>query len=104
MKNTKENTIGSRIKEARKSRGYTQLEAGGAFNMDNSAWSKIETGTNKADLDLIVNISKEWGVTTDYLLIGETNNSAVIDISGLSFYRQKLVRDLVDALRCGKNG
>ena len=71
MKNNKQ-TIGQRIKELRESKGLTQSQLAELLSFSDKAISKWEKGGNEPDLKTLVEMSKIFNVTLDYLLTGET--------------------------------
>ena len=58
-------TIGERIREIRKANGLSQEEFGKIFHVTRQAVSNWETGKNYPDMELIVEISKRFGVSLD---------------------------------------
>ena len=58
-------TIGERIREIRKANGLSQEEFGKIFHVTRQAVSNWETGKNYPDMELIVAISKRFGVSLD---------------------------------------
>ena len=63
--------IGKRIAELRKERKWTQLELAEKLFVTDKAVSKWEQGLGCPEPSTIVEISKIFGVSTDYLLTGE---------------------------------
>lgn len=70
-------TIGSRIKDLRKKRGLNQTELGKLFNLNYGAISAIESGRSTPTTELIINLSKLFDVSTDYLLTGKEESSTI---------------------------
>ena len=60
--------IGKRIAELRKERKWTQLELAEKLFVTDKAVSKWEQGLGCPEPSTIVEISKIFGVSTDYLL------------------------------------
>lgn len=60
------------LKKARKSKKITMQKAAELIGVSVSSYQKYEYGINKPDIDILKKISKEFGVTTDYLLGLET--------------------------------
>ena len=63
--------IGKRIVELRKERKWTQQELADKLYVTDKAVSKWEQGLGCPELSTIVELSKAFGVSTDYLLTGE---------------------------------
>ena len=54
------------------------------MNIDRSFVSKIEKGIKVPSVDLLVEISVKFGVSTDYLLMGISNNPHITKEAVLS--------------------
>jgi transcriptional regulator with XRE-family HTH domain len=63
-------TVGARITEARKRRGWTQQALADEVGVSFQAVSKWETGTSMPDVGLLVTIASALGMSTDALLTG----------------------------------
>lgn len=59
---------GERIKEARKERGYTQVEAAEKAGVQQQVWQRYESGKFDLKMSSIVNICKTLGISADWLL------------------------------------
>lgn len=59
----------------RKEKGLSQVDIAEKLFVSRQAVSKWEKGLSVPDVDNIVKLSEIFGVTTDYLLIGNNNNS-----------------------------
>lgn len=70
------NVFAKRFKESRVNNNLTQEELSVKLNITKSAICKYETGTNKANIDMLILISKVLNVSIDYLL-GLTNNPEI---------------------------
>ena len=69
----KNNILGQRIKALRKEHKYTQEDVAKKLNISIAALSRYETGTfEPKSLELIVDLSTLYNVSTDYLL-GKTD-------------------------------
>ena len=75
--------FGKRLSLLRKSHGLTQEQLAEKLNISWDHLSKIERGKRHASLELIVTISQQFSVSTDYLLLGRKKEQ----LSG----RQKLL-------------
>lgn len=72
-------TIRNRIRELRRSTGISQEKLAEEMNVTQASISLYETGGNMP-IDMLVSISKYFGVTTDYLL-GISDDRNIIDPS-----------------------
>lgn len=61
------------LKELRKKRGWNQSDVAKSLNISTPSYSRYETGKFEPSNDLLVEIAKLYGVTTDYLL-GNSDN------------------------------
>lgn len=61
-------TIGDSFKRFRKERGLTQQQVANALNMQKQSWQRYEQGRVVPAATVIINLSKFFGVSTDYLL------------------------------------
>lgn len=62
----------NRLRETRKSKGYTQEQISKLLDIGQSAYAKWENGRTEPTLENIVKLSKILDTTTDFLL-GKTN-------------------------------
>jgi transcriptional regulator with XRE-family HTH domain len=73
--------LGSKIQQLRKSNGMSQEELASKLTISRQAISKWELGESMPDTENVVQLSKLFGVTTDYLLYddyeSETDSMAV---------------------------
>lgn len=87
--NTNAGTIGSRIAQGRKAKGYTQEEFSQLLDVTAQAVSKWENDASCPDIQLLPKIAEILNTTTDELLTGkksekkEENQSISIDTSNL---------------------
>lgn len=58
----------NRIKEVRRSLGYTQKEVSEKLGLSRTQYIKHEQGKTRMPVDIIVRLSKLFNVSTDYLL------------------------------------
>ena len=72
--------LGRKIQQLRKSRGMSQEELASKLTISRQAISKWELGESMPDTENVVQLSKLFGVTTDYLLYddyeGEANSTS----------------------------
>ena len=66
-------TIGERIKKLRKAANLTQEELGKAINKSKGNVSGYESGKFEPSANTIIDMSKCFNISTDYLLLGEEN-------------------------------
>lgn len=64
-----------RVALLRTSMGLSQAELAKRIGVSTSAVGMYEQGRREPSLDLVVRLAKEFGVTTDYLLLGESTAS-----------------------------
>ncbi len=62
---------GKRIAKLRKERGLTQEQLAEKLNISTSNLGKLERGLQGLSIDLLVEIRCFFGVSTDYILLGE---------------------------------
>jgi len=62
--------IGTRLRELREERGWTQRELDSRLGILQSKLSKYESGTHQPSLRTLIRMANLFGVTTDYLLTG----------------------------------
>ncbi len=62
--------VAERIQSLRKAKGMSQEQLGEALGVSRQAVSKWESGQSTPDIDNIIQMSRVFGVTTDYLLTG----------------------------------
>ena len=56
------------LKKLRKERGLTQTEVADALNISQKTYSHYENGTRKPDIEMLLDISNYFKVSTDVLL------------------------------------
>jgi len=64
--------LGMRIAILRVSKGWSQTELSRRIGVSSSAIGMYEQGRREPSLGLLMRLAQEFGVTTDYLLMGET--------------------------------
>ena len=75
--------LGIRIAILRISKGWSQAELARRIGVSASAVGMYEQGRREPSLSLLVRIAQEFGVTTDYLLMGETPDSDPAEVAEL---------------------
>ena len=89
--------LGNRIKTLRLERHMTQEQLAKQLKVTKSVVSAYEASSRCPSYEVLIRISKVFGVSTDYLL-GNTGKYA-LDVSHLSDENLALVASLVEALR-----
>ena len=67
--------IGSQIAQLRQERGMRQAELARPLHISPSAVGMYEQGRRLPSLNMVVRLSRVFGVTTDYLLTGKDPQS-----------------------------
>lgn len=99
--------IGSRIKQARKAKRYTQEELAESINMGSKNISQLERGMTGLSVSTLIGICKTLDVSADYILFGikgrEQGNSINTMLSELSekeqLYAENLLSVYVEACK-----
>ena len=89
--------FGNRLRDLRNSKNMTQQQLAERLGLTKSVISAYETSMRYPSYDVLIHIASIFKVSTDYLLGVERNRS--IDISGLSPENERLVYQLVEALK-----
>ena len=92
-------SLGMRIRRARKAAGMTQADLAEKLGISTSFLGHIERGTRKASLDTLVKMANELGVSLDSLA-ADSLDSQLRD-SGISYSRQQKLA-LREAVKGGK--
>ena len=95
--------LANKITEERKKNGWSQEELANQLGVSRQAVSKWESASSVPDLQRVLELSKLFGVTTDYLLGVEKTPEAMLDVSGLTEDDVKAVQVIVDAFRKKNN-
>lgn len=70
--------IGSRILELRQERSMTQENLADILGISAQHLGKVERGVKGASVDLLIDMSEFFCVSTDYILLGKTDKSSII--------------------------
>ena len=70
-------SIGEKITMQRKIRGMSQEALANEMDVTRQAVSRWETGDATPDVDKVIQLSKLFGVSTDYLLIDDSDDVQV---------------------------
>lgn len=73
-------TIGERIMLRRKQLGYTQEQAAEKSDLSHQFFSSVETGRKNLRAESVIKVARALNVSTDYLLMGVTNQVDVDNI------------------------
>lgn len=89
--------LGNRLKTLRLQHHMTQAQLADQLNLTKSVISAYETNLRMPSYDVLIDISKIFKVTTDYLLGLERKQE--IDLSGLTENEIHALLNLIDAMR-----
>lgn len=64
-------SIGERLKEMRKKKGYSQEKLAEAWNCKRESISKYEKGVNLITVDRLVNYMETFGKSAEFILFGK---------------------------------
>ncbi len=67
--------VGHRLKSLRKARGMTQEQLSDILHVSPNHVYKMESGGRMPSMEICVNISKFFGVSIDYILIGKEHEN-----------------------------
>lgn len=87
--------LGMRIALLRISKGWSQAELARRIGVSASAVGMYEQGRREPSLGLLVRLAQELGVTTDYLLLGETLHSGPLvapELPSITVRTEALIR------------
>ena len=68
--------FGEKLQMLRKARGWSQEELAQQINVSRQALSKWESGVSIADTENVIALSRLFGVSTDYLLLRESEEAS----------------------------
>ena len=61
------------LKKIREKKKYSQLKVAMDLSISREALSYYENGKRSPDLDMLVKMSRYFGVSIDYLILGDNN-------------------------------
>ena len=61
-------TFSEKVKELRKEKGLTQAEIAKILNIKQQSYLRYEQNTAEPSFEILINIARFYGVSTDYLL------------------------------------
>lgn len=89
--------IGQRLKDLRKQHKLTQQQVADRVWVSKAIISSYELGTRAPSYEVLIKLSKLFGVTTDYLLGMDSNK--VIDVSGLTDRQIGIITSLIKEMQ-----
>ncbi len=89
--------VSDRIKNLRKTNGYTQTELAKKLDITRSSVNAWEMGVSVPSTYYVIELSKLFKVSTDFLLGCDT--TASVDVSNLSDRDIALVQQIIERLR-----
>ncbi len=89
--------FGNTLKALRLKRNLTQAQLAQKLGLTKSVISAYETGLRMPSYDVLINISRTFEVSTDYLLGQELKNT--IDLSGLSDDEKTALLNLIRVMK-----
>lgn len=89
--------FGNTLKALRLKKKLTQAQLAQKLGLTKSVISAYETGLRMPSYDVLINISKTFEVSTDYLLGQELKNT--IDLSGLSDDEKTALLNLIKVMK-----
>ena len=99
-----QNTLGKRIKEARKKLKLTQEQLSEKANISNVYLGEIERGEKTPSIPVLIDLIEALNVSADYLLRDELNSASVIinnelteKLSRLTPKQRKTAVDILNA-------
>lgn len=98
--------VGNRIKQARKSRGISQVELAGKLDISVSHLSNIENGKSTVGLDIFIDIIDALNISADWLLDNENDSSKRISEQAMQLFAdctESEIQTLLNVAREVKN-
>ena len=91
--------IGERLKELRKSKGWTQVQVAAKMGLTDSVISFYERQERAPSPEVLIKFAELYDVSTDYLLGVETLNDQHLDVTGLSKREISILKEFIEILR-----
>ncbi len=91
--------FGDRLKTLRTQKHLTQQQLADRLGLTKSVISAYETQLRRPSYETLVQLSRIFRVSTDYLLGVERSAEDTLDISGLTEEEKQALRGLVRAMR-----
>ena len=102
MKNNLE--IGSRIRSIRENMKLSRCSFSEKLNISEVFLSQVERGEKSISLNTLISICNNTGVSSDYILFGDTSNSSTANrivkmLNGLPPEASNMVYDMTNSLK-----
>ena len=91
--------FGKLLRELRNNRNWSQAQLGSRLGISASQIAHYETGDRLPSLPVVVNTSRVFGVTTDYLLGVNEKKEDWLDVAGLTPEEIDLIDKIVESYR-----
>lgn len=91
--------IGERLKELRKSKGWTQVQVATKMGLTDSVISFYERQERAPSPEVLIKFAELYGVSTDYLLGVEKVEDQHLDVTGLSRREIAILKEFIEILR-----
>ncbi len=91
--------IGERLKELRKSKGWTQVQVAAKMGLTDSVISFYERQERAPSPEVLIKFAELYDVSTDYLLGVEKINNQHLDVTGLSKREITILKEFIEILR-----
>lgn len=91
--------IGERLKELRKSKGWTQVQVATKMGLTDSVISFYERQERAPSPEVLIKFAELYDVSTDYLLGVEKVNDQHLDVTGLSKREITILKEFIEILR-----
>lgn len=91
--------FGKILRELRNDRNWSQKQLADKLGISDSQVAHYETEDRLPSLQVIINASRVFGVTTDYLLGLSSDRDCWLDISGLLPEEVELISKIADSYR-----
>lgn len=91
--------FGKNLRKLRNERNWSQAKLADKLGISDSQVAHYETEDRLPSLQVVIQASRVFGVTTDYLLGVSTNRDHWLDISGLSPEEIDLISKIADSYR-----
>lgn len=89
--------IGERIRSLRKQKNLKQIDLATLLGVSKSVISSYENNTHYPPYDVLLSMSRIFGVSTDYLLGAEKHS--MVSVHGLTERQIKAVTDIINELK-----
>ena len=91
--------FGKTIRKLRNDRNWSQAQLAAKLGISDSQVAHYETEDRLPSLQVVINASRVFGVTTDYLLGLTSDRSYWLDISGLSADEIDIISKITESYR-----